>query len=201
MYKTIAIGMAALVILGCESKETQKVAEAPKPPEVQQPAQVTQPAVAESKPECPSGAPMIFGCTVKKQPLTYCQLDVSDTTEVVLAAKIDGKEIVASASDAGKQSPIKIQSVFDKPVSYDTTYFEEDGKTYALTRCNGMCMQPPWLTIYNGNTKVLTAQCDEESVVADNFDTQYKTDKKGRIIKDGLYQSKKSSLNFDAPAQ
>jgi len=81
----------------------------------------------------------------------------------------------------------------------DTIYFEENKTTYALTRCNGMCVQPPWFTIFKGNTKKLVAQCDEESVTVDNLDSQYKTDKKGRIIKDGLYQEKKSQFNFDAP--
>ena len=89
--------------------------------------------------------------------------------------------------------------MFEKPVSLDTIYFEENKTTYALTRCNGMCVQPPWFSIFKGGTKKVVAQCDEDSVTVDEIDSQYKTDKKGRIIKDGLYQEKKSQLNFDAP--
>jgi hypothetical protein len=62
-----------------------------------------------------------------------------------------------------------------------------------------MCVQPPWFTIFKGGTKKLVAQCDEDSVTVDSIDSQYKTDKKGRMIKDSLYQEKKSQLNFDAP--
>lgn len=192
----IAIGTAFL--FGCGSEEPQKVAEAPKQPEIQQPPAAQQAPEPEVKPSCPTGEP-IFACTVKKKPLTYCQQDASDTQEVVLSAKIDGREIVAVASDADKKAPIKMQSVFDKPMTYATAYFEDNGYTYALTRCYGMCFTPPWLTIFQGDKKVAVAQCDEDSVDADNFEKQYKTDKKGRMIKNGLYQEKKSNLNFDAP--
>lgn len=198
MNKKILIVLFGLALLGCDSGQPQKVAEAPKQPEAQQPAPAPQPAEPEVKPSCPTGEP-IFACTIKKKPLTYCQQDVSDSQEVVLSTKIDGKDIVAVASDAGKKAPIKMQSVFDKPVSYETAYFEDGGFTYALTRCYGMCTTPPWLTIFQGDKKVTVAQCDEDSVEADNFEKQYKTDKKGRMIKNGLYQEKKSNLNFDAP--
>ena len=145
------------------------------------------------------GSPPIFMCTIKKQPLTFCTANMNDTRIVTVKAKIDNVEIYASVNDSKKNSPIKLQSVFEKPISLDTIYFEENKTTYALTRCNGMCVQPPWFTIFKGNTKKLVAQCDEESVTVDNLDSQYKTDKKGRIIKDGLYQEKKSQFNFDAP--
>ena len=145
------------------------------------------------------GSPPIFMCTIKKQPLTICNAIMSDTRIVTVKAKINNIEINASVDDSKKKSPIKLQSVFVKPVSLDTIYFEENKTTYALTRCNGMCVQPPWFTIFKGGTKKLVAQCDEESVTIDKIDSQYKTDKKGRIIKDGLYQEKKSQLNFDAP--
>jgi hypothetical protein len=145
------------------------------------------------------GSPPIFMCTIKKQPLTFCTATMNDTRIVTVKAKIANVEIYASVNDSKKNSPIKLQSVFEKPVSLDTIYFEENKTTYALTRCNGMCVQPPWFTIFKGNTKKLVAQCDEESVTVDNLDSQYKTDKKGRIIKDGLYQEKKSQFNFDAP--
>jgi hypothetical protein len=134
----------------------------------------------------------------KKQPLTICNVIMSDTRIVTVKAKINNIEINASVDDSKKNSPIKLQFVFDKPVSLDTIYFEENETTYALTRCNGMCVQPPWFTIFKGSTKKLVAQCDEESVTVDKIDSKYKTDKKGRIIKDGLYQEKKSQLNFDA---
>ena len=198
MKKNVFIVIAAALLFGCGSEEPQKVAEAPKQPEVQQAPPVQQAPEPEVKPSCPTGEP-IFACSIKKKPLTYCQQDVSDTQEVVLSTKIDGKEVVAVASDAGKKSPIKIQTVFDKPMSYDTAYFEDNGYTYALTRCYGMCSQPPWLTIFQGDKKVAVAQCDEDSVEADNFEKQYKTDKKGRMIKNALYQEKKTNLNFDAP--
>ena len=145
------------------------------------------------------GSPPIFMCTIKKQPLTFCTAIMNDTRIVTLKAKIGNTKIDASVDDSKKNSPIKLQSVFEKPVSLDTIYFEENKTTYALTRCNGMCVQPPWLTIFKGSTKKLVAQCDEESVTVDSIDLQYKTDKKGRIIKDGLYQEKKSQLNFDGP--
>lgn len=145
------------------------------------------------------GSPPIFMCTIKKQPLTLCTAVMNDTRIFSVKAKINNIEIYASVNDSKKNSPIKLQSVFEKPISLDTIYFEENKTTYALTRCNGMCVQPPWLTIFKGGTKKLVAQCDEDSVTVDSIDSQYKTDKKGRIIKDGLFQEKKSSLNFDAP--
>ena len=145
------------------------------------------------------GSPPIFMCTIKKQPLTLCTAVMNDTRIVTVKAKIGNTKINASVDDSKKNSPIKLQSVFEKPVSLDTIYFEENKTTYALTRCNGMCVQPPWLTIFMGSTRKLVAQCDEESVTVDYIDSQYKTDKKGRIIKDSLYQEKKSQFNFDPP--
>lgn len=145
------------------------------------------------------GSPPIFMCTIKKQPLKFCQAIMSDVRIVSVTGKINNIEINAGVNDSKKNSPIKVQSVFEKPVSLDTIYFEENKTTYALTRCNGMCVQPPWFSIFKGGTKKVVAQCDEDSVTVDEIASQYKTDKKGRIIKDGLYQEKKSQLNFDPP--
>lgn len=196
MKKSILVCLSALSLWGCGSEEAPKVAEAPKQPEVQQ--QPAQPApVADVKPTCGVAAP-VFMCTVNKRPLTLCTQDVSDTQEVVLTANVDGKEIVAAADDASKSSPIKVESVYVQPTTYNSIYFEDQGSTYALTRCPE-CMQSPWLTIYKGNQKVLTAQCDDDSVSEDRIDMQFKRDKKGRVIKDGLYQEKKSKLNFTSP--
>ena len=172
--------------------------------------QVEVPKVAEQQVATAADAPIkdvceeqqwtvIFKCTIKKQPLTYCQHVENDTRIIEMNAKVNNIEIAAQANDSEKNSPIKIQSVFDKPVSFDTIYFEDNQSTFALTRCNGMCVQAPWLTVYKGNNKTLVAQCDEDSVTVDTIDSQYKTDKKGRIVKNGLYQEKKSPLNFDAP--
>lgn len=146
-----------------------------------------------------AGGPPIFMCTIKKQPLKFCVSTMNDIRLFSVTGKINNIEIMAGVNDSKKNSPIKLQSVFEKPVSLDTIYFEENKTTYALTRCNGMCTQPPWFSIFKGSTKKVVAQCDEDSVTVDEIDSQYKTDKKGRIIKDGLYQEKKSQLNFDAP--
>lgn len=197
MNKNIVIAMTTFALLGCGSEEPQKVAVAPKQSEAQQTLPPPPAPEAEVKPSC-NGGEAVFLCTLKKRPLTLCSQDVSDSREVVLTANVDGKEIMAVASDAERKSPIKIQTVYIHPTSYDTVYFEDNGNTYAITRCP-QCMQSPWLTVYKGDSKVLVAQCDDESVSVDNIDTQYKKDKKGRVIKDGLYQEKKSSLNFYAP--
>lgn len=140
----------------------------------------------------------VFKCTIKNEPLTYCQHIESDIRIIELNGKINGKEISASTFEGDKSPPMKMQSIYDKPLTYDTVYFEREGNTYALTRCNGMCALPPWFTIYKGSKKLLVASCDEDSVT-DNFDSQYKTDKRGKIVKNGLYQEKSSKLNFDSP--
>jgi hypothetical protein len=147
---------------------------------------------------CDNGSP-IFVCSIKKHPLSFCESTMNDIRIVDVKARIGNSEIFASVNDSKKNSPIKLQSVFEKPVSFDTIYFEKNKTTYALTRCNGMCVQPPWFTVFEGNTKKLVAQCDEDSVTVDTIDSQYKTDKKGRMVKNSLYQEKKSQLNFNAP--
>lgn len=140
----------------------------------------------------------VFQCTIKNEPLTYCQHIESDIRIIELNGKINGKEISATTFEGEKSPPIKIQSIYEKPVTYDSVYFESEGNTFALTRCNGMCALPPWFTVYKGNKKLLVASCDDDSVI-DNFDTQYKVDNRGKIVKNKLYQEKSSKLNFDSP--
>jgi hypothetical protein len=200
MKNKFLLGLIAIALIGCGSEEPQKAAEAPKAAEAAPPPSVIPQPVqqtAKVEPSC-GDAEAIFMCTIKNKPLTMCQEIMSDFRVVSLEANVDGKEISASANDSEAKSPIKIQSVYDHPITYDTAYFEDRGDTYAITRCNGMCVQPPWLTIYTGGKKSLVAQCDEESST-DNFYKQYKTNKKGKIIKDGLYQEKSTKLNFDGP--
>lgn len=158
---------------------------------------------------CGEGEKLVFSCKIKGEPLNYCYADQGGVRGLIGNTKVNGKTISFAAHDlrdSGEKPPYAnvqvIPSNMDGRDFFTTVYITElDKTTYAITQCGGMRCgvlgDQPWFTIYKGVKKVSNVACDEGSVTVQSFN--YKLDNKGRVVNDGLYQEKKTKLNFGPP--
>lgn len=158
---------------------------------------------------CNEGEKTIFSCTIKGKPLNYCYIEQGGMRMITLRANLNGDVIETSAydlRDSGEKPPYaEVQHKASNSDGRDVhmTVFMEgvEGKTYAITECGGMrCgiyRDQPWFSIFNKGKRVFNELCDEDSLKKNYFD--YKYDKKGRIVNDGLFRAIKKKLNVDPP--
>jgi len=158
---------------------------------------------------CGEGEKLIFSCKVKGESLNYCYADQGGAHSLEGKTKLDGKAVSFIAHDlrdSGEKPPYanvqETPSNVDGRDQFTTVYItEKDNTTYAVTQCGGMrcgiLADQPWFTVYKGTKKILNSACDEGSVTIQSFN--YKLNNKGKVINDGLYQEKKTKLDFNPP--
>lgn len=164
---------------------------------------------------CDEDETLIMSCTIKGQPLNYCYSDI-EVRGVRLVTKLNGMDISFAAYDNRDSfDPPPYAEVQTKPDSEDSrnqhvSVFIKDihsgtasqGKTFAVHECFGpTCgyyLGRPWFSIYDKKgQRIYNEACDDDSLQGPGFD--YKYDKKGRVLNDGLYRPIKNKLNVNPP--
>lgn len=128
-----------------------------------------------------------FTCTLSGKPVKFCGADLGDVYNLLF---VIGDTVVAELTQTDKATVSEFNS---GKANLTSIYFKSNGKTYAVTTCDGMECNPDksaWISVLKGKNKLKEGGfCSPESRTGFTG-LPFKEDAKGRLALD-----KKNNLN------
>ena len=188
--------------------QSQRPEVAPPPPAPSK--ESTPPAASSSSPTklTPKGPPeknpfIAFQCKINGKDLIYRNnLDSDDPNISVRMENVNSKALLVDydwRSEA--KDPLYVSEETGNRALLTTVYFKVKQTTYGITLCEGMMCgnvnKPYSFAVFNGDKKISSDLCDEDT--ASEFNFPIKTDKNGKLLtqQKNVLTIKKSTLKFN----
>ena len=189
--------------------QSQRPEVAPVPPPAPS-KESSPPAASSSSPTklTPKGPPekspfIAFQCKINGKDLIYRNnLDSDDPNISVRMENVNAKALLMDydwRSEA--KDPLFVSEETGNRALLTTVYFKVKQITYSISLCEGMMCgnvnQPYSFAVFNGDKKISSDLCDEDT--ASEFNFPIKTDKNGKLLtqQKSILTIKKSSLKFN----
>ena len=189
-----------------QSQNTKQETFVPGPPSKEN----TPPVASSSSPTkaTPKGPPeksplIAFQCKINGKELIYRNnLDSDDPNISVRMESVNAKPLLMDydwRSEA--KDPLYVSEETGNRALLTTVYFKVKQTTYSISLCEGMMCgnvnQPYSFAVFNGDKKISSDLCDEDT--ASEFNFPIKSDKNGKLLtqQKSVLMIKKSSLKFN----
>jgi len=152
---------------------------------------------------CEPNEKVLFSCQIQGEQVAYCGGDNKKGLQWLRFKKTSASgnievETNNQITDFNRKNFFVTEDIRQRS-SFTTVYFDYEGLTYALTKCEGMnciaVMNYPWLAVFHGKKRMNSNFCDRGTQSEYNF--EFKRTKLGQLNGDALLSIKKGKTRFD----